>query len=115
MTDKIKIFCEKCIMDNDEQIVLPVEMPKSRNELINYMKEHFNYNKPFILSNKQFEKLIRQNFIRFKCPKCGWEKISKLQEILIQGFINAYVCKTCELDVCLWVNCTKGGYIKNDA
>lgn len=105
---KINIYCEKC----KKAIMLPVEMPQTKNELIKYVKDKFDYSKPFILTEKQFDKLIRSSYIRFKCPKCNWEKITKLQQILIEGFIDASVCKNCELDVCLWINCKKGGYLK---
>lgn len=112
----ISIFCDKC----KTEIVMPIPMPQDKHgqplldETIKLLQDKYRYKKPSLISKKMFVKAIHKGFIRFQCPKCKWEKLTKLQEILIQGLINANICRTCDLDVCLWVNCPKGGYIKND-
>lgn len=105
----INIHCEKC----KTGIPIPVKMPEGK-ELIKLLKNKYNYKKPTILNEKTFIKLIHRSYIRFQCPNCKWEKMTQVNELMIQGFINANICKNCELDLCLWVNCGNGGYIKND-
>lgn len=104
---EIKTTCDK-----DNLQMFPYPLPESNNELIRLLKNVYKYNKPFILTKKRFCKLIRGGYIRFKCKKCGFEKLIKIEEILVNGYIDGNVCKKCELETCEWVNCTKGGYMK---
>jgi hypothetical protein len=113
--DKLTIgfYCEKCEKDNHSQnVVIPINMPKG-DELIKLLEVRFNYKKPFLLKKNQFEKIIHKTYLLFKCPICGWLKMSKLNELILQGFINVEICCDCDLDLCLWNKCEKGGFIKN--
>jgi|WetSurMetagenome_2_1015567.scaffolds.fasta_scaffold44185_6 hypothetical protein len=108
----IKGYIVNTICEKDNEQMYPIEMPKENSELIKMIEKRFNYKKPFVLTKTQFAKIIRGGYILFECKKCGFKKMIKTEEILVQGYINAKICKTCPLDVCLWVNCTLGGYIK---
>ncbi len=104
----ININCERC--NND--IVIPINMPESNNELIRLLKDKFNFKKPIVMPKKIFAKYIKRNYIRFKCPSCGWEKITELNELILNGFIDTNICKNCDSEICLWIKCKNGGYIK---
>lgn len=94
--------------------MFPYHFPTSNNEIIRLLKEVYDYKKPVIMSKKRFVKLILGGYIRFKCSKCNFEKLIKIEELLINGYIDSNICKNCEHDLCLWVNCKNGGYIKNE-
>lgn len=104
---EVNTKCDKC---NSQ--MYPIEMPKDTNEMLELMKTTYQYKKPSLMSKKMFCQSIKKGYIRFKCPNDIFEKMIQLQEILIQGFINANVCKDCPLEVCLWTKCNRGGYLK---
>lgn len=92
--------------------MMPVKMPRTNNEIVKLLKETYHYNKPLFIHKKTFAKIILRTYVRFKCTKCCYEKLTQIQELLIQGFIDSNICKDCDLDTCLWINCKKGGYRK---
>lgn len=110
MHSPISLFCDI----HKDTVMLPVEMPKTNNETLRLLKDVYKYNKPVLMSKKIFIASIHKGYVRFKCPKCNFEKLTQISELIIKGFIDANTCKSCDLDVCLWTKCTKGGYIKNE-
>lgn len=108
---KIKLTCEKCEKLNlnfDEEtgfpLMMPHELPNDK-DLKLFLKQHYK----FIPSLN----LFKRSYIFFVCPKCGWRKFTKLQNIIEEKYIDVDICKDCKHDVCSWINCTNGGYIKN--
>jgi hypothetical protein len=102
-------YCEsgKC----DKVFVLPVNIPITDKELMDLITKKFHYKKPMILSKKTVLNYFRKNYILFRCPMCGWEKLTKLSELIKLNIINPDICVNCEYDLCLWINCLSGGYI----
>lgn len=105
-----KTLNTKCERDNSQ--MYPISLPETNNEIIRLLKEEFDFKKFILISKKVFCKLIRKGYILFGCKQCNFKRLMLLEDIFINGYINGNICKTCEYDNCLWIDCDKGGYIK---
>lgn len=101
----INLYCEAKTCIDKHSIMLPCELPNDK-ELNTLLKKNFG------LKILPPLKVFKRTYIYFKCPICGWEKFTKLQQIIEEKYINVDICKDCSSDTCLWVNCSRGGYLK---
>ncbi len=101
----ISLHCDACIARTGAKVVMmPYELPPDK-ELIKLLKLKFGVKHWIPL------KIFKRTYIYFKCPVCHWEKFTKLQELIAQGFINTDICKDRPENLCSWVDCKRGGYI----
>jgi hypothetical protein len=104
----MSLYCESAWCKELYTIMLPHELPNDK-ELHKMLKERFNPKFARIPLNG-----FKRTYVYFVCPVCGWEKFTKVSQMVEEKYIDVEICKDCKSDVCLWTKCKLGGYIKNE-
>ena len=96
-------YCEQCEKLYGEKNILRVMALPSDKELYKLIESMCKFVPPL--------NVFKRTFILFGCQKCNWQKFTKLDALIYHKIINPDICKNCTLDICLFVDCTIGGFI----